>query len=413
MMRKQIIAFIMSMGLLSLVGCGGGGSSSADTSETETITVSLQLPTESSKQTGAEGQYKSFASDVSSVLLQVYDKDDEKINTKSMTKDSSTGIWSVDLILNPDSAPFDFKALAYEGTVTTTDNGDTPIFTGEVKDVSDGEAVIVLTETDESINDSIRKLPSLSSVDTAVNDDESMNLTFNLTNEAGGTITYALSSVANDGAGDECSDSLFTPSTGSVDFNSATSFTSKLVLNEANCASPKHFLTMTTGTNDSIKVPFTINSTTLEVNIAFPPVIESINIVDNDTSFGLDVVVTDSDSLALTYVWSVVVGTGTFDSLTASSANLTGFDRENSALEIIIAVTNSTTGSSSSIRYQLVTSPFNLLTIQDKSYRSNCSAYIEYSGRDTNSNGVLDTNEIDISLNNIVSEPETAISLID
>jgi hypothetical protein len=168
-MRKQINAFLTSVILLSLVGCGGGDSSSTDTSENKTITVSLKLPTESSKGE-SNGQYKSFASDVSSVLLQVYkaartvnkkDVEAEKLSTKAMTKDSSTGIWSVDLILNPDSAPFDFKALAYEGTVTTTDNGDTPIFTGEVKDVSDGEAVIVLTETEESINDSIRKLPSL------------------------------------------------------------------------------------------------------------------------------------------------------------------------------------------------------------------------------------------------------------
>jgi surface protein len=260
------------------------------------------------------------------------------------------------LTLNPDDAPFDFKAMAYATVVTPeTQTENTPIFTGETLNITEGNQVIALTETDESINDSVRKLPRLSSVDSTVNSDNSIALTFNLTSQTTETVAYALSSVSDNGAGTECATSLFTPSSGNINFATDTSFSSTLVLDEANCASPKHYLTMTTASNDTMKVPFSVGADGLNVAIAKLPIIDHINVVDNETSFDLDVVVTNSDSLTLSYAWSVVEGTGTFDTATAQATNLTGSDRAN-ALEILIAVTDTSTGASSSIRYQLVAS---------------------------------------------------------
>jgi surface protein len=358
----KITNFLLTTVLLvSLIGCNE--SKTTEANENETLNVSVKLPTSSNQE--GKGQFKTVASDVNSILLQVIKSArtvdgnavaEELLSTQSMTKDASTGIWSVDLILNPDDAPFDFKAMAYATVVTPeTQTENTPIFTGETLNITEGNQVIALTETDESINDSVRKLPRLSSVDSTVNSDNSIALTFNLTSQTTETVAYALSSVSDNGAGTECATSLFTPSTGNINFATDTTFSSTLVLDEANCANPKHYLTMTTASNDTMKVPFTIGADGLNISIAKLPIIDHINVVDNETSFDLDVVVPNSDSLTLSYAWSVVEGTGTFDTATAQSTNLAGSDRAN-ALEILIAVTDTSTGASSSIRYQLVAS---------------------------------------------------------
>jgi len=419
---KKIASYILStLLLLNLVGCNESGSN--ETKKDGGIKVSVTVPFTQASGNDGQKQFKAFRTDVQSVLLQVIKSArtasdgsaiaEEALSIESMTKDSATGIWSVNLVLNPDDAPFDFKAMAYESVVTVdtmTDN--TPIFTGESLSASD-DTVIVLSETEESINDSIKKLPLLKSVDTVVNNDSSLALTFNLGYANGGVVGYELSSVADNGVGAVCATSLFTPSTGNVDFTSVVeaTFNSTLVENAATCPNPKHFLKMTTSNNDTMKVPFTLDIDSLTVNIALPPVIESINVLDTDTNFALDVVVTDSDSLTLSYVWSVVEGTGTLDTPTAQSTNLNGFDRNN-GLEILIAVTNETTGAVSSLRYELiVASSAPLLSKQNKTDRSNCTAYVEEFGSDTNNNGVLDDDEINHDLDNRVPESEEPIPL--
>jgi hypothetical protein len=378
-MKKIVSYFLSALLLINLVGCNE--SKSSESSNSETIKVSLSIPSTQGSTKEGKKQFKSFQSDVDSVLLKVYksarDTDDAVLlSTKAMTKNATTGVWTIDLVLNPDDAPFDFQAMAYEGEVTVETAGDnTPIFTGTASDKT-GNTVIALTETEDSINDSIKKLPTLSSVDTVVNSNDSIALTFNVAYANGGSVGYALSSVADDGEGTECSTSLFTPTTGSVDFTSATenTFVSSLSLDSANCASPKHFLKMTTSNGDTIKIPFIVDANSLAVNIGLPPVIENINVLDNGTSFDLDVVVTDSDTLTLSYAWSVVEGAGTsFDDATAQSTNLSGFDRAN-ALEVLIAVTNTTTSAVSSIRYELIASSTPLSTVkatgQTKSYNT-------------------------------------------
>ena len=94
----------------------------------------------------------------------------------------ANGAWSIDLVLDASSAPFIFKALAYEGSVTSeTENVNTPIFTGVSENINGGgEAVILLAETEESRNESLRTLPSLGSVDKTINTDASIDLIFNL-----------------------------------------------------------------------------------------------------------------------------------------------------------------------------------------------------------------------------------------
>ena len=419
---KRIASYILStLLLLNLVGCNESGSN--ETKKDGGIKVSVTVPSIQANGNDGQKQFKAFRTDVQSVLLQVIKSArtasdgsaiaEEVLSIEAMTKDGTTGIWSVNLVLNPDDAPFDFKAMAYEGVVTVdtmTDN--TPIFTGESLSASD-DTVIVLSETEESINDSIKKLPLLKSVDTVVNNDSSLALTFNLGYANGGVVGYKLSSIADNGAGAVCATSLFTPSTGNVDFTSAVeaTFNSTLVEDPATCSNPKHFLKMTTSDNDTMKVPFTLDVDSLTVDIALPPVIESINVLDTDTNFALDVVVTDSDSLTLSYVWSVVEGTGTLDTPTAQSTNLNGFDRNN-GLEILIAVTNETTGAVSSLRYELiVASSAPLLSKQNKTDRSNCTAYVEEFGSDTNNNGVLDDDEINHDLDNRVPESEEPIPL--
>ena len=272
-MRKQINALVASLMLLGLVGCGGEGSSNTNMNETQSMNVSVKLPTQSSTQKGqTEGQYKSFADDVNSVSLEVYDKDNSKLNTKAMTKDSSTGVWSVDLILNPDLAPFTFKAYAYAGTVSPDNKSDnTEIFRGESTSTSTETHVdieIILTETDESIADSIRTLPSLVSVISAVQNDESIDLTFNLANKDADTITYELSS--KNGSDEECTTSLFSDiSESTVTFPTTDdSFTATLTVDEENCPNAKHYLKMTNTVGDSVNVLFTADYSTASVTIA-------------------------------------------------------------------------------------------------------------------------------------------------
>jgi len=361
-MKKIAQYFLASLLLVSLIGCNEG-TSTATEQQTESIRVSLTVPTQNSKNNDETKMFKSFSVDTQSVLLQVFKQErvvdgvtvpEEKLQTRSMTKDATTGIWSIDLVLNSDDAPFEFRALAYQTVVTpATEADNTPIFTGTTSTITDNEAVIVLTETEESIAESTRKLPLLDSVDSLVNNDNSIGLTFNLSYATGGTVTYALSSISNDGTGTECATSLFTPNTGSIDFDATTSFTSTLVLDAANCENPKHFITLTTTNSDTIKIPFTLDADSLAVNIALPPVISHINVVDNETNFDLDVVVTDADTLNLSYAWSVVVGTGTLDAPTAVQTNLSAFDA-GSALSILIAVTNTDTGAVSSLHYELI-----------------------------------------------------------
>ena len=366
---KRIVGYIFStLLLLNLVGCNE--STSNERTRDGGINVSVTIPSVQSSGNDGQKQFKSFGIDVQSVLLQVIKSArtasdgsviaEEVLSIEEMGKDSATGIWSVNLVLNPDDAPFDFKAMAYEGIVTVdtvTDN--TPLFTGEALK-SNTDTVIVLNETEESINDSVKKLPLLKSVDTVVNNDSSLALTFNLGYANGGVVEYELTSIADNGTGAECTTSLFQPATGNVDFALAVeaSFNASLVEDPATCSNPQHFLKMTTTNNDTLKVPFILDVDSLTVNIALPPVIKSINVIDTETNFVLDVIVTDSDTLSLSYQWSVVEGTGILDAPTAQSTNLNGFDRSN-GLEIFISVTNTITGAVSSLRYALIVSSTN------------------------------------------------------
>jgi len=364
---KKILNYLLStLLLLNLVGCNE--STKNETKKEGGINVSVTVPSIHASGNKEKKQFKSFRTDVQSVLLEVIKSartasdgsviTSEVLSIEEMTKDVATGIWSVNLVLNPNDAPFNFNAMAYEGAVTVaTVTSNTPIFTGEVLNTTN-DTVIVLEETEESINDSVKKLPLLKSVDTLINNNSSFALTFNLGYPNGGIIGYELSSVAYDGAGAECTTSLFTSSSGTVNFTSVVeaTFNATLVENPATCSNPKHFLKMTTTDNDTMKVAFTLDVDNLTVSIALPPVIENINVLDTDTNFALDVVVTDSNNLSLSYEWSVVKGTGTLDTPTAQTTNLSGFDR-NDGLEILIAVTNITTGAVSSIRYTLIDSP--------------------------------------------------------
>lgn len=351
-MRKIVSFLIIGSVVISFIGCGNEGSTQ---DSVENIKVSVLLPESSSQQASDAKQYKSFQSDVNSILLQVFQvTPEEKLTTRAMTKDAN-GAWSIDLILDPSSAPFRFNAMAYVEVVSPeTESSHIPVFTGVSEDVANGaEAVIVLSETEDSRNASFRSLPRLASVGQTINDDETVTLAFNLTNTVSETLTYTLSAIADSGEGTACDSSLFTAATGSA----VASFVSQLTLDEVNCANPKYFLTLTNSINDTVQSVFEIDLVTRTTSIALPPVIENLNVIDNQTSFDMNVVVTDSASLDLSYAWNITQGTATLDSTTTQAVNVSGFNNDNN-LSIAFTVTNNITGTSASIGYDLIIENF-------------------------------------------------------
>lgn len=382
-MKKYMQYILVFLLLFSMTACNESTKSTQGATENDGFNIKVTVPQEKSSE---NNKLFKTSSEILSILLVVIDSTGAE-ESHEMYYDGST--WSVDFTLSLRSGPFTFRADAYD--VSTPNAGNTPIFTGNVvfdpAVDSDTSINIPLAETEGNVN--IRVLPSLTSIEKVrVETNGTILYKFNIINKQGGILNYYVDSV--DENGDSCTTPPFAYldlGTTAIDFDyisgDSTSF-SLFYTAQVNCINPVHTLKLTVeGTQDAINIPIVVDDESFNISIAFPPVIESIEVTQLEGSYKFNVIVTDSDSLSLSYEWSLVKGDGTLLNATSNTLEVKDYN-QNIGLEVKVKVTDTSSTASSSFVYVVLGNVQSKLkkTGQTKSYNSSGTEVTDASVKD-------------------------------
>jgi len=132
-MKTLIRILVLIVPLLFLFnGCGGGGNSGSNSSTQTTnpnlkeVTVGINLPNSVSNKQTAKLQKTSTGSSIDSVTIDIFGQDDYSFSRNM--EQSSTGKWTVTLLLDTTKVPFTFIVKAYDG--------DKKLYEGTIENVT-------------------------------------------------------------------------------------------------------------------------------------------------------------------------------------------------------------------------------------------------------------------------------------
>jgi len=329
-MRQKILSgLIVAMMLLIAVGCGGNSSKNKIEETSDSTEVNFTFKT-------VENRSLQKVSDITKVWIYV-----KKGNTfiyEGKPASKVDGKWSAKLSLKKNDGPYVFDTRAY--------NGGTLLYQGITETTATLPASLLLSLVEVTPSLDVSTLPSLQNVKVYSQDDKEVRMKFTVLNPKRDKVNYnfslaeigassslpILSTPPKGGGGGETAVDIgsIAPKSGTLSFN-VDEKTFNAIYTRPTVGTPqvKATLLLTNEKGDEVTIPFDI-PTYEEQNVVinFPPEISKIHVLDEGDKFTIRVEVTDVDSTAWTYKWSVLRGDVTVVGATntAETLSLANYD---------------------------------------------------------------------------------------